>query len=493
MNLHILTPNPAYSRADGVNIGKEAHGVTMKALHVLEARLNKLLQRKSEILNCIKQLKHDINHNRRMRLQTDIQHAKYEDRLAELRAHIFDFLAESTAVVEDRDRTLEKKDNLERINMEEQKAFQDEYETMGKFIKEQNNSLEDALIRERRRDGMEKKGILDPSIADRRQGELTLEEELKIALEVGDLTDKVMFEENSLFGTQEKINNYEMMFEQLKKMTGAESLEDVITTYVTQEEEMFSLYNFTQTVNAEIDTVLESTSQIENSISAYKLEQQEQESQRRGVLDELQSKLQAQLKAIRECEEENKLQQECVSQISKKVSSVFFKLQCDQMDSKGSSSNPGKSGKSSSTARPESKIALLTSQGVSESNVLDYMGCIEQRAVDIIAEYIRYSRHIGQVASNPNTPGAATAAIGPRSPTPGPSTPMQWPMESMVDIADFNEEELLAEGPGEEDNKPVDLNAYLDRMKKKLGFTQSKESKDIMLLTRSISKKSFAP
>lgn len=36
MNIHVLTPNPAYSRADGVNIGKEAQMVTTKTLHILE-------------------------------------------------------------------------------------------------------------------------------------------------------------------------------------------------------------------------------------------------------------------------------------------------------------------------------------------------------------------------------------------------------------------------------------------------------------------------
>ena len=37
----------------------------------------------------------------------------------------------------------------------------------------------------------------------------------------------------------------------------------------------------------------------------------------------------------RQLEEQNAMQQESVSQISKKVSNLFFKLQCDQMDTKG--------------------------------------------------------------------------------------------------------------------------------------------------------------
>ena len=93
------------------------------------------------------------------------------------------------------------------------------------------------------------------------------------------------------------------------------------------------------------------------------------------------------LDLTRELVDQNAIQQESISQISKKVSSVFFKLQCDQMDAKGS--QVSKSQRWSSGARPDNKIALLTGQGVTESNVLDYLGCIEQRAVDIISEYLR--------------------------------------------------------------------------------------------------------
>lgn len=48
---------------------------------------------------------------------------------------------------------------------------------------------------------------------------------------------------------------------------------------------------------------------------------------------------------------------------------------------KGSQVNAGKDKRWSSGSRPDNKIAVLTGQGVSESNVLEYLGCIEQRAV----------------------------------------------------------------------------------------------------------------
>ena len=98
---------------------------SIQVLIVLEAKLNKLLQRKSEVLNHNKQLKSDVNHFRRLRSQTDLQHFKYESALSETKSYIERMLAESTAVVEERERLVEKRDALERLNTEEQNAFQE--------------------------------------------------------------------------------------------------------------------------------------------------------------------------------------------------------------------------------------------------------------------------------------------------------------------------------------------------------------------------------
>ena len=76
MNIHVLTPNPAYQRADGVNIGREAEIASKKSLMVLESKLNKLLQRQSQIQNTNKEKKKLINHYRTLRTQTDSSHSR---------------------------------------------------------------------------------------------------------------------------------------------------------------------------------------------------------------------------------------------------------------------------------------------------------------------------------------------------------------------------------------------------------------------------------
>lgn len=120
-------------------------------------------------------------------------------------------------------------------------------------------------------------------------------------------------------------------------------------------------------------------------------------------------------------------QSEDIDNVAKKVQSVFFKLQCDTVDAKPTAV----SGKSAaavvrcarqlhlraapvltttfgeySQPRTDNKIALLTNQGINDGNILEFLGVIEQKAVEIITSYIR---------SGSGT-GAATAVIGPALP-----------------------------------------------------------------------------
>lgn len=516
MNIHVLTPNPAYSRADGVNIGKEAEIVTKKTMIVLEAKLNKLLQRKSEIQNQNKKTKDMINHYRILRVQTDCSHSKFEATLAETKETIEATLAESAKVIEERERIVEKKDMLERLNIEEQQKFVEEFEEMGKYIIDQNEALEDSMMRERKAD-RQKNHTVEAAANDAADSgpalasDLSLEEEVEMAKQVGQLTNILIAEQNSLADLRKKISSYESMFEQLKKMTGVESLAEMVSNYIQQEEEMFSLYNFIQTVNTEIDTVIEATQQTEAEIKKFRADQHEQDQQRRSIIDELQNRLTSTLEITRQLEEQNGMQQESVSQISKKVSNLFFKLQCDQMDTKGSQVNAGKDKRWNAGSRPDNKIAVLTGQGVSESNVLEYLGCIEQRAVDIISEYLRVTKdNHGRpgTGSVPTHTSVSKPQPGARSPTPGPSSPMRLrsSMEGalmghnnnnntnipMVDVNNLTEDDLLdgsndsggLSGGVDNDSKPVDLNLFKNKLHRKLGMRDSNSSGTLFRASR---------
>ena len=49
---------------------------------------------------------------------------------------------------------------------------------------------------------------------------------------------------------------------------------------------------------------------------------------------------------------------------------MFFKLQCDQIDSQAKQSSSQK-GKAVTVSKPDNKVQLLTGQGISEANALE--------------------------------------------------------------------------------------------------------------------------
>jgi hypothetical protein len=75
---------------------------------------------------------------------------------------------------------------------------------------------------------------------DSTEGDLSLEEEIALVKEVGTLTTSLMAEQHHLTELRSKISNYESMFEKLKRMTGVESIEEMVSTYVANEEVIIS-------------------------------------------------------------------------------------------------------------------------------------------------------------------------------------------------------------------------------------------------------------
>ncbi len=125
---------------------------TNKSLNLLEIKLNKLLQRKSEILNENKKVKVKIDHLRLMRRQTDVAHSNFETVLSDSKGLIDAYLEDSGDVVKRREDLVREIEELQAVNVAEQQVFEEAYDAMGEFIVYQNDALEQALLEERKAD-----------------------------------------------------------------------------------------------------------------------------------------------------------------------------------------------------------------------------------------------------------------------------------------------------------------------------------------------------
>ena len=55
-------------------------------------------------------------------------------------------------------------------------------------------------------------------------------------------------------------------FNQIKEKTGIESNEEIVTTFIKAEEQTYSLYNYVNALNSDIDTIEEANQNIKNEI-----------------------------------------------------------------------------------------------------------------------------------------------------------------------------------------------------------------------------------
>ena len=143
-----------------------------------------------------------------------------------------------------------------KANKDEHVAFVREYEDLGHRIKEQNSMLEESILMER------KKGPMYNDMEYHR-GDLTMEEEKEMVGRVGELSAFLLTEAESLASIEDRIGNYREIFEKLKRLAGVDTVEEVIEVYHKHEEDMFSLYNYIQSQNGEIDSIRDFISKLE--------------------------------------------------------------------------------------------------------------------------------------------------------------------------------------------------------------------------------------
>jgi len=98
--------------------------------------------------------------------------------------------------------------------------------------------------------------------------------------------------------------------------------------------------------------------------------------------------------------------------------------------------------------------------------VLQFMGCVEQRAVEIISEYLRTTALSSYMQNKQGASSKKALVVRHLSPTPGPKVPMTWNIEPVLDIEKVNEEEVLDIVPDEADNRPIDLRAFKVRIRR---------------------------
>lgn len=398
----------------GVDAEKQCHQNVQKEIKLMENRLNKALSRHSEIVNRNRKLKEEINYKRQKRLIFDDIYKKLQSKLKEKQEQMSEVMRKSNEANEAREQAVAEENELKLLAAEEGEQFEQEYNELAHYIEAQHRSREHAKSTGKNGGGYNLE----------KRGSLSAEEEASMQMKLDALGSELDTAAQKGGETQERIRSLEVAFDKLQQATGINDIDELVTTFINNEDETFSLFSYIQTVNQDADALEEKTARMKEDMRKFQETEGEIQIQSKQALDNLKEKLERLQKKQDDYQKRFEESKGSIELISKTVQSIFFKISCDQMQGIRDSAKGGSgkaSGKGGGGDGVSSEVSMLSGQDITDSNIMQYLGIIEQRAVEVCSEYSRQCKGLDLASSI------------------GPQQPMQTMPKMAVSVPQFDD------------------------------------------------------
>lgn len=340
------------SKLGGINSAQVNNQLIQRQIKVLENRLDKSLLKFNETLAQNKELRHRIDEYRRERVVFDVIYKKLERELHEKKKEMAAIIEDSKNAYQARDKSQAEMLALQQHADKERSEFEIEFKELGDLIKQQQAMLEQIRLKQLERTKDEK--IATFAASDEGSGDHSVP--------LGNWTNP---KDKSVPLSQEKIHSYEEALLKIQESTGIYNINEIVTRFLEAEEQNFSLFNYVNDINSEIERLEHSISDMRNQIEKYRGQGMSTDTQRKKTLRDLEDKLSRTDKKAEEYETHYQLANRTITQLKNGIQSIFTRIGAG------------------STAVDE----MLGTQGVTESNMMQYLGIIEQRTSEILQAY----------------------------------------------------------------------------------------------------------
>ncbi|KAI8929715.1 hypothetical protein BC831DRAFT_509012 [Entophlyctis helioformis] len=266
------------AKLGGVNAARQNHEAIDKQVRVLENRLDKALVKFNKALAVNKRLRAIIDNLRRERLVFDNIYHKFERELMEQKKQMAEIIEMSNAAYEARDEAQTK------IIALREKA-EKEYQSYIQEIKELDRTLEqDRKLKE----------FMATKMLDRSERADGIQDGDKKGKSVLSARDKDNLGGNK-FPSQESLTvsleTYENAFSEIRKVTGISDIGELVQRFKTLEDQNFSLFNYVNEINNEIEMHAEEIVEIQRRIDGMRVEAVAVEEDRKKTMRALEDEL----------------------------------------------------------------------------------------------------------------------------------------------------------------------------------------------------------
>jgi chromosome segregation ATPase len=345
-------------RMGGVNSSRENTQMITKQIRILENRLDKALVKFNEALSHNRGLRDKIDNLRRERVVFDGIYKKMERELHDKKKEMAGLIEEANLAYESRDQAQAEIAQLRASSEKERAAFETEWKELGKLIEKDKKIRDFMKLKERER------ASNDPGEKAKGGGARGGRADQQVALE--------------------RVQSYEEAFAKIQQATGISDIDELVSTFINAEDQNFSLFNFVNELNNEIEKLEEQIAEIRSEIEKYRGQGVNTDNQRKKILQDLEERLARTQGKSEQYENRYNAAMKTMNALKNGIHSIFLRIGCN------------------SSAVSD----MLGNQGVTESNMMSYLGIIEQRTNEILHQYAQI------VAQQQQQHGAADAAGG---------------------------------------------------------------------------------
>jgi chromosome segregation ATPase len=419
-----------HKRAGGDKTAATA-AVLKKQIRMMENKMDKGLIRYNESLANNKELRNEIEGERRQRVVFDAIYKKLERQLHEKKKELAATIEKSNEAYEARDKAQLEMEALKQRAEKEQADFEVEWHELGKLI-EADRDMKDAMREQQSATGRYE-GTTE------KLGNLTMEEEADVKRNMAKGQWGMAKDKTQTHLTQEKVLAYEATFQDIKAKTDIEDMDQLVAKFVEAEDKNFSLFNFVNELNSEIERLEMVTAGVKAEIEKFKGQGMSTDNQRKKILHHLEQKLQRTATRAQENEAKFQSASKTINQLKTGIHSIFTRIGC------------------ASSSMEE----MLGNQGVTESNMMQYLGIIEQRTTSILRTHKLNQAQAGLVTAGADTTSKAL-------PTPvNHSITIQPP--------DWNDLSSGEDSEGEDDERPLTRDELTQKTLR--GLSKSRDKK----------------
>ncbi|XP_037620962.1 coiled-coil domain-containing protein 114 isoform X4 [Sebastes umbrosus] len=170
-------------------------------------------------------------------------------------------------------------------------------------------------------------------------------------------------EQRRMDSGEESLDTLEEVFQRIQTVTGEDNLDMLVTRFIQVEDRNFALFNFVNEQNNEAEALRDQIIHTQAEIEQFRVASLQQEQDHRSLLRDIVEQQKETESQAEDYENQAGIMSKILDEVKTGVNSIFSKVECD---------------------RSVIEDTLGSSSGISENNIMSYLGLVEQKTNELL-------------------------------------------------------------------------------------------------------------